>query len=217
MLTITLAASKGGVGKTTLAACFAVEASRRSNKVAVLDLDPQLSLTRWHELRGEPANPQMLAEGVSVEAAERRAMKAGFDWLIIDTPPALMTRIAPAIDIADLVVIPVRPSPLDLEAIDPVVELCRHHDRPFVFVISQNPPRSSLTKGAVGYLQAHGEVLDEMVSLRTAHAGAAISGKTAPEIEKDKSADEITALWKAIVRRAGADARAAAEPKVARK
>jgi chromosome partitioning protein len=214
--TITLAASKGGVGKTTLAACFAVEASRRS-KVAVLDLDPQLSLTRWHELRGEPANPQMLTEGASVEAAERRAMKAGFDWLIIDTPPALMTRIAPAIDIADLVVIPVRPSPLDLEAIDPVIELCRQSKRPFVFVISQNPPRSSLTKGAVGYLEAHGDVLEEMVSLRTAHAGAAISGKTAPEIEKDdKSAEEISTLWKAIVKRASADAKAGALAKVAR-
>jgi len=198
--TITLAASKGGVGKTTLAACFAVEAVKRNTPVALLDLDPQQSLARWWELRGEPENPTLVdLEGLTVNNLKKKLGRQGYQWLIIDTPPALMTRIQPAIEVADVVVVPVRPSPLDVEAIDPVVELSERARTQFVFVVNANPPRSSLTTGTIGYLEQNGEVLEEMVGYRTGYAGAMISGQVAQEIDKDgKAHDEIVDLWRAV-------------------
>ena len=207
MKTVVLAASKGGVGKTTLATCLAVEAAR-TGKVAMLDLDPQGSLQLWwRDLRGEPDNPMLLinpalkvSQGAHttkiVEGMAREASRAGFDWLIVDTPPALMLRIEPAIRIADLVVVPVRPSFIDVAAIDPVLEMCADVGCPFVFVINANPPRSGLTAGMVKLLSDKGDVLGEMISNRTSFAGAYMAGKTAAEVDKgDKAEDEIRALW----------------------
>ena len=48
MTILTLANSKGGGGKTTIAACLAAELSKRGNTVVLLDADPQRSLTTWH-------------------------------------------------------------------------------------------------------------------------------------------------------------------------
>ena len=140
------------MGKTTLSACFAVEAAKDAI-VGLVDLDPQQSLARWWELRGEPDNPDFYdSEERTLKQIVRAAQREKVEWLIIDTPPALMTRIQPAVAVADVVVIPVRPSPLDVEAIEPVIEMCELAKRPFVFVINANPARSSLTKGTVWLL-----------------------------------------------------------------
>ena len=115
--------------------------------------------------------------------------------------------IEPCIRVAKggLVVIPVRPSPLDLMAIDPIVELCTQHDRASLFVLNQTTARSIHTGQAVKLLSKDGAVWDGEIGSRQIYSVAMIRGLTAPEIDKSGGAtrDEIASLWKAVKRRIG--------------
>jgi len=118
MKTIVIAAQKGGAGKTTLARNLAVAASQDGRTVLCLDLDPQGSLRAWWEGREADA-PAMLDRDPAPHAlrATLNAAQAQFDLCIIDTQPAAPEWLAEALGAADLVLIPVRPSPDDLRAV----------------------------------------------------------------------------------------------------
>jgi chromosome partitioning protein len=202
MHTLTLAASKGGVGKTTLTSALAVEAAKKLH-VGLYDLDPQQSLARWHELRDDGDRISII-EARSTEEALAVATEQGCDLLIIDTPPALMLAIQPAIEVADLVVIPCKPSPIDVESIDPTVELAQTAGRPFVFVVNMVPTQggAGLTKGTREFLKFNGDVMPQAVSQRLPYTAAMASGQSGPEVERDKKcAGEIQTLWRAISRK----------------
>ena len=201
MATLSICASKGGVGKTTLAACFSLLAVEDGLKVAIIDFDPQQSLARWWELREQRDNPRLVSGVDTLAEAVNVLTDNGFDLIIIDTPPALMSRVEPAIENADLVVVPVRPSPLDVEAVDPVITLAKKYKRPFVFVLSMVGINSMLAKGATDYLKVDGEVLKEEISYCELFAAAMIEGKTAPELDDEKSRHELSALWRKIKQR----------------
>ena len=210
MKTITVAASKGGVGKSTVAAAIAVEAARCGQRVAMLDVDTQHSLSMWYALRCETLpksdNPHLIdveksemIDEVRMRKFARDASRTGIELLVVDTPPALMAKIEGAIGIADIVIVPARPSPLDLLALDPVIELCEAARCPFHFLVNAYPPRSSLTTGTFKNLAGRGKVFETMLGYRTSYAGAMMTGRTAAEIEKgDKAEAEIRALWKEI-------------------
>jgi chromosome partitioning protein len=106
----------------------------------------------------------------------------------------------PGIVAADLVLIPCRPSALDIEQVDIVVELCETHGKPFAFVLNHAPPSWKLTKTTAEYLRRGGRtVLEPPVTFRAAHMAAMTVGKSGPEVEKDGAARrEIDALWKAV-------------------
>ena len=203
---IVLASSKGGVSKTTVTAALAVRATQDSGKVAMIDLDPQQALARWWELRQEPMNPHLFRgsdEGNIVGDVEILKGK-GWEYIFIDTPPALMGIIESAIMAADAVIIPVRASPIDLESIDPAVELCEAHDKPFAFLLTHYDKGWRLSKTAAAELEDRGKVLTETVSYRAAYVGAMIAGRTGPEYS-DKAAakiaaGEIDAIWAAVKR-----------------
>ncbi len=194
---IVLAASKGGTGKTTLAGAIAARAAQ-DGRVAMIDLDPQGSLSRWHQLRGNPDQPALLEAHGNVAATVERARREGFAFIIVDTPPALLGSIDAALMISDLIVIPVTASPLDIEAVEPVVEVAKREDRPFVFVMNRVEPRSKLTDGAVRYLKVDGKVLAEQVGNRESFRAAVVGGKSGAEVKDDKAREEIEALWKAL-------------------
>jgi chromosome partitioning protein len=206
MRTIVLAATKGGVGKTTLTAALAVAGAADGSRVALIDADPQQSLAAWHVGRGDPDNPGMVGEArQDVVARHDAARRAGYDWCFIDTPPAMVSIIEPCIRLADLVVIPIRPSPLDILAIDPILELCGTHECASLFVLNQTTARSAYTEQASKMLRKEGTVYDGEVGNRQSYAIAMVRGLTAPEVERSQgqSREEIESLWKSIKRRAG--------------
>lgn len=201
---LTLGASKGGVGKTTLTTALAVEASKK-HLVGLYDADPQSSLGRWFELRSDHKNLKLIAAKTGTEA-KALADKQGCDLLICDTPPGSLMLLKPAIDAADFVLVPVRPSPVDVEAVDPTVELAEEANVPFAFVISMASTQggTGYVAGARKYLSALGDVLNIEIHHRLPYVGAMGKGMTGPEFEKDgKCGAEITALWTEIRKRIG--------------
>ena len=112
---ITIAQQKGGSGKTTLAVNLAVEFSKRGQRVALLDTDPQGSLGRWFLARRDGVGVEGLefstasAWGVSYECEKLRKSN---DLVIVDTPPKVDADLRPALREADLVLIPIASSAL---------------------------------------------------------------------------------------------------------
>lgn len=196
MRVIALAATKGGVGKTTLASALAVRAAADKLRVALIDTDPQKSLARWHELRGFPANPKV----VEIDAAREALallISQRWDWVFIDTPPAFLDKIENAVSVADFVLIPSKPSAVDVEAVRDVVAICREQDKPFAFVLNQIlPPPGRITDEAQRYLEVDGPVLGARIQTRKAFVAAMTLGKSGPEMKDGKaSGEEIDALW----------------------
>jgi chromosome partitioning protein len=196
---VVLAASKGGPGKTTLAAALAVRACQESQGVALIDLDPQQSLARWWELRGAWKHPELIADVEVPSAGVETARGKGCDWVFIDTPPGFLSTIEAAIGVANLVLVPVRASALDVEAVAPVVELCQAQNVPFAFVINQAEARWKMTESAANFLGNYGKVLEEFVSYRKPYITGMTLGQTGPEVENDgKCSAEINALWRVV-------------------
>ena len=182
MKTILIAAQKGGSGKTTLTRNLAVAAAENGRNVLCLDLDPQGSLRGWWESR-EADSPSTL------DAARER-----FDLCIIDTPPAASEWLTEALAAADLVLIPVRPSPDDLRAVGTTLAAVNGSDMPFAFVMSQTP-RARITEEAARVLAQHGRVAPVNIAHRVAYAETGATGQGVTETRDKKAGAEIAALW----------------------
>ena len=197
MKKIVITSQKGGSGKTTLAAHLAVEAERVGDAPAwLIDTDEQGTLSQWHERR-EAETPQRaempfarLAAGLT-NMAER-----GAAYCFIDTAPTISSQSASLIDLADLVLIPVRPSPADLWAVAETVTLVKNAGKPFLFVLTQAKPQATITAQTVAALSQHGRVAQSFIADRVPYAGAMTGGRTAPELSpKSAAAQEIASLW----------------------
>jgi chromosome partitioning protein len=199
MNVITLASSKGGAGKTTICSALAVRAAEESKKVALLDLDPAESLASWWTRRGKTKNPKLFEIDAATEAIEM-LLSEGWEWVFIDTGPAKLELAEPGIAVADLVLIPARPSAFDIEQTAITVELCEAHDKPYAFVLNHAQPGTKLTKSSIDYLQKNGgEVIHAPITFRQAYMAAVTLGKSGPEVEKGGvTRKEIDALWKAV-------------------
>ena len=145
-IVITVAQQKGGTGKTTLAANLAA-ALAPTTRVALLDIDPQKSLTRWHAIRTERnGQPELTFSDVSGWrlATELERLKRGHDVVLIDSPPQIDTDARLAIRGADLVLVPVQPSPPDVWAAEGTLALAAAEHRNARVVLNRVPPASRL-------------------------------------------------------------------------
>ena len=174
MKTIVIAAQKGGAGKTTLARNLAVAASQDGRDVLCLDLDPQGSLRAWWEGRDADA-PSMLDRDPAPDVlrATLNAAQAQFDLCIIDTPPAAPEWLTEALGAADLVLIPVRPSPDDLRAVGATIAAVN----------------------AARVLAQHGRVAPVNIAQRVSYAETGATGQGVTETTDDKAGAEIAAVW----------------------
>lgn len=196
MQIITVTAFKGGCGKSTLAAHLAVELQRLGyGPIALIDTDPQGSLSDWWSLR-QAVEPRFAWVNAPQLAAYLDFLPAdGITLTLLDTPPALESIITAAIAVCDLAVVPVRPSPNDLQAVMATVERLAKAGKDFLFVLNAATPRSNIVRTAMQTLAQYGQVAPIILHNRIDVAVSMSDGRTAGEHKRtSKSAQEITAL-----------------------
>lgn len=208
MYVLAVASRKGGSGKTTLAGHLAVEAERRGHgPVAVMDIDPQGSLSEWWNVREAPtplfANTTLDKLAIGID----QLAEAGINLVVIDTPPAITGAIRHVVDVADLVLVPTRPSPHDLRSVASTVALVEDQGKPLVFAINGATPRARITGEAVVALSQHGPLAPSIIHQRVDFASSMIDGRTVMELSaKSLATAEIERLWDYISRRLGLEA-----------
>lgn len=201
---ITVAQQKGGSGKTTLAAHLAVAwalAPEGGRRVAILDVDPQGSLGEWLERREQRLGAAHT--GVSFRTAsgwgarrESRALARDHDLVIVDTPPHANTEARNAMELANLVVVPVQPTPADAWATEATLELARRERTAARLVLNRVPPRARLTETVVCTIRELGGTLTmARLGNRVAFAESLGIGSTVLETDgKGLAACELRAL-----------------------
>lgn len=221
MITIAVAGSKGGTGKTTLAAALAVRARQDGKRIALVDLDPQKLLVQWCQRRGvapDDENFCIFADVDTAADAVERAWLTGWDWVFLDGPPAFITVMQEMIDAADFTLIPVKPSMLDLLATQDAVALAREAGAAFLCVVNDaGASELKVVESAREFLLSFDvPIADVPIVHRVSHIAAMTVGKSAAEVNggKDaKAAAEIEALWAQVKAAATKAARARAKKK----
>lgn len=198
MKTLVFASQKGGGGKTTLSGHIAVEAERQAKvgTVVMIDMDPQGSLSGWFRERSSstPALARVLPAGLA--ATLTALQQAGTGLVVIDTPPAITESIREVCRLADLVVIPTKPSPHDLRAVAATVDIVDSVKRPMVFVVNQATQRARITTDVAVALSQHGTVAPAVIHHRVDFPTSMIDGRVVGELDAaSRSAGEIAALW----------------------
>lgn len=202
MLVIVVANTKGGCGKTTLTGALSVRAAQDTKRVAVVDTDPQKSMIDWWARRGKTDNPTVF-EGAATAADAVEALQLdGWDFAFFDTPPAFVSLMEEIIDVADFVVIPVKPSMVDLIGTQDAVLQAREAGKPFMVVFNDCGPREKVVDSARAFLLNHDvPIASTQITHRVSHITGMTVGKSAAEVDggRDKAAAaEIDELWKEI-------------------
>ncbi|MEL7028841.1 MAG: ParA family protein [Pseudomonadota bacterium] len=197
MRVIVFASQKGGSGKTTLSGHIAVEAHRQgAGPVALIDTDPQGSLAKWWNVRKDPQPAFVQSVFSNLFQDLDNARNEGFRLVVIDTPPAVTRAISEVVSFADLVVLPTRPSPHDMRAVGPTVDIVEARGKPMIFVVNAATARARITSEAAIALSQHGTVAPAVVHQRVDFAASMIDGRTVMEIDPTgRSAREVSALW----------------------
>jgi len=200
---ITIAQQKGGAGKTTVAAHLAVALAQKGNRVAVLDIDPQGSLSHWHEIRekrygeGYTGLTCIAVSGWRV-GSEVSRMRKQCDFIIIDSPPHTETEARTAIRAADLIIIPVQPSPTDLWATKPTLDLAKAEKVPVKVLLNRVPANSKLALKVAQELDCLAETT---LGNRVLFASSLMEGRAATEVDPNSTAaNEVKSLVKEVLK-----------------
>lgn len=199
--TLVIAQQKGGSGKTTLAAHLAVAFARKGRRVAILDVDPQGSLGQWFEIRERRLGED--GAGLTMRTAsgwgakrEARLLTRDHDLVLIDMPPRSDLEARNVIESADLVAVPVQPTPVDLWATQATLELVEKGGPNAVLVINRAPPRAQTTGQMLEKLAEIGlDALSARIGNRVAFGSTMGIGSTVMETYPgSKAALEVEAV-----------------------
>ena len=197
MKTIVITSQKGGSGKTTVVAHLAVAVEQAGHGPAVvIDTDPQQTLATWWKVR-EAEAPKLAPVSLRELPDKLEALaRMGFAYCFIDTPPALTEQNRKILKLADLVLIPARPSPNDLWALGATLDLVKQAGIPFVFVLTQAKGNARITVQTIAALSEHGQIFRAVIHDRVDYAASMTDGRTALEISPSgPAATEAAALW----------------------
>lgn len=207
---VALLNQKGGVGKTTLALHLAGEWAGRGKRLTLIDADPQGSALDWSQARGRDGAPRLFGVvGLARDTLHREApeLARGVDHVVIDGPPRVAGLMRSALLAADLVLIPVQPSPFDGWASAEMLALVAEARlyRPGLvarFVLNRCGARTVMARETAETLADHDPpVLATTIGQRVAFAEAAQTGRLVSELDCDTlAAREIVALVDEIER-----------------
>jgi chromosome partitioning protein len=202
---VTVAQQKGGAGKSTVAANLAASLAAKGGRVALLDTDPQHSLSRWHAERLQRAGRAVPLHFAAPSgwrlSATLDQLRQGQDFIVLDTPPHADTDAKLAIRGADLVLMPLQPSAADLWASDSTMKLAAEEKRPLAALLNRVPAQGRLRQDIAGRLEAAKvPVLGPVLGNRTAFAQAFQEGLAVTEAQpRSAAAEEVRAL-EAVIR-----------------
>lgn len=202
---VVVAQQKGGSGKSTIAANLAAVLAADGRRVALLDTDPQGSVTRWHEERrrhgGVRAAPLFFdhPSGWRVPIALDR-LRRDQDVVVLDTPPHSGTDAKVAIRAADLVLMPLQPSPADLWASEGTRRLASDERRPLRALLNRVPAQGKMRERVVAALaEQEVSLLEQSLGNRAQFGAAFLDGLSVTEAApRSAAAAEMRALATAV-------------------
>ena len=189
---------KGGVGKTTLSIHTAAELARRGRRVLLIDADPQGSTLAWSNCR-EDARFTVVGMPKATLHKEIDLMVGDYDDVVIDGPPRV-TDLARSIVAADIVIIPIQPSPMDVWASADTVDLVREAqiykpDLRCVLVINRKIANTAIGRDVrLALAELEMPVLKSDIGQRVTFAETAANGSTVLDQKRNKAAKEIKKL-----------------------
>ena len=197
MKTVAILSQKGGTGKTTIATNLCVAAEREGHTTALIDLDPQASATRWGDYR-KAKTPAIIATPVSrLKHWLQTAEENGASLVILDTAPNSGPDALDVARAASIVLIPCKPSMVDLDAIENTVKIAEIAKVPARVVLNCVDARSDLGNQARQVIRQYDvECAPCKLGQRIGFVHAFNHGTGVQEFEpRGKSSHEITALY----------------------
>ncbi len=209
---------KGGTGKTTLAINLGAElASRANTSVMLVDADAQGSAAAWLSLKGQTGlecTPMPLDSAGRANGWLNRVRKLAGEhgYVVIDLPANWGAATQAALACADVVVVPVTPSPVDFHAAMQVIKLlrgarkARGNDEPACLLVGSKVDRRTVVgRGIEVALKEFGEPVGPAICQRAAFVSSAVRGGWVGAFEADSPArEEIATLARKVKRLAKA-------------
>ena len=204
---ISFSNQKGGSGKTTLAVNLAVLWSNSGYKVAIIDADAQKSLTYWHDARKkyygqDDTGIDVYPYSTSTIIEDVKIIKRKYNFIIIDSPPSITYDTIHVLRSVDRVFVPVQPSPVDLLATIPFLNLVRQERKKSTIILNRVLPRANLTEAMILRLRyAGGKIARSRISSRVIFAETYSVGRGVIDISITSDASkEIIKIGNEILR-----------------
>jgi chromosome partitioning protein len=194
-------ALKGGSGKTTIATHMALAAHLRGLKTLVADIDPQRSATEVLQARVGEGPRCIGVTGPNLFATQLAAVGSGTDLMVVDTAAGAIEDVTHAIVLADVSLLVVRPTLLDIGAAVRTVDIIKRLKKPALVVVSQAPPSRDGVEPptvkralrALAFIRL--PVVPTIIRSRAIYQSALETGKSAEECFDVNAAHEMGELW----------------------